>query len=81
MKVKLIANLGTIEFPETPFKDGETHEVNTKLGEKLVKRGLAVALPEEPAAEEPMKPLKPAAVSKPSKQAATSEPTSPVASK
>lgn len=74
MKVKLLVNLGTSEFPATPFKDGETHDVTKKLGELLVKRNLAVdvsepdappvavaasTLPEEPASEpKPKRPSK-----------------------
>lgn len=65
MKVQLICNLGSIEFPDTPYKDGEIRDVQDKLGEKLVKRGLAVALPEEKTVEaEPEKPAPVKAVKK-----------------
>jgi hypothetical protein len=47
MKVKLLANLGTMEFPDTPYKDGDIHAVPKKLGDLLVKRHLAVVVEEE----------------------------------
>ena len=51
MKVEVLVNLGTNEFPETPFCEGETHEVDGKLGAKLVAQRLAREIPEEPKAD------------------------------
>lgn len=58
MKVKLLTNLGTMEFPDTPYKDGDIHAVPKKLGEMLVKRHLAAVVEEDeppapPAEKEP----------------------------
>ena len=41
MRIKLLCNLGTNDFPETPFKDGEEHEVSDQLGRSLVAQRLA----------------------------------------
>ena len=58
MKVKLLANLGTIEFPATPYKDGEIHAVPKALGERLVSRHLAVVVEEEPIEEAAPAPIR-----------------------
>lgn len=41
MRIKVLANLGTSEFPDSPFKEGEEHEVSETLGSLLVRRRLA----------------------------------------
>jgi hypothetical protein len=53
MRIKVLCNLGTNDFPETPFLDGEEHEVNQELGEKLVRLRLAVDITPPPAQKEP----------------------------
>lgn len=42
MRIKVLTNLGTNDFPETPFKEGEEHDVTDELGGKLVRLRLAV---------------------------------------
>lgn len=42
MKVRLLCNLGTNDFPHTPFKEGEEPEVADDLGAKLVRAKLAI---------------------------------------
>jgi len=42
MRIQVTTNLGTNEFPDSPFLDGEEHDVNERLGELLVRRNLAV---------------------------------------
>lgn len=44
MRIKVTTNLGTNEFPDSPFLDGEEHDVNERLGELLVRRNLAVEI-------------------------------------
>jgi hypothetical protein len=49
MRIKVLTNLGTNDFPESPFKDGEEHEVNDELGSKLIRLRLAVDITPPPA--------------------------------
>lgn len=49
MRVKLLCNLGTNDFPATPFRDGEEHDVTDDLGMKLVRRKLALDVTPQPA--------------------------------
>jgi hypothetical protein len=42
MLVRVTMNLGTNEFPDSPFLEGEEHEVTETLGNVLVQRNLAV---------------------------------------
>lgn len=79
--VKLLTNLGSIEFPEHRFLEGEEHEVDDSFGERLVRRKLAVDITPPPAVvgeatepelkavpEEAQSPAKPHASAKPKKQ-------------
>jgi len=42
MKILLRVNLGSREFPDFPFMEGETHIVSKDLGELLIRRGFAL---------------------------------------
>lgn len=42
MRVKILTNLGSVEFPENRYLENEEHEVPDSFGERLVKRKLAV---------------------------------------
>lgn len=44
----MMANLGTSEFPDSPFLDGEEHDVSDALGNQLVRRNLAEDITPEP---------------------------------
>lgn len=46
MKVTLLTNLGSNDFPGHPFLEGETHEVTTEVGTRLVRGRLAVDVTE-----------------------------------
>lgn len=46
MKVTLLTNLGSNDFPEHPFLEGETHEVTDEIGTRLVRGRLAVDVTE-----------------------------------
>lgn len=48
MKVKILLNLGTREFPDTPYQAGEEPNVSRDLGELLIRRGLAVDITPAP---------------------------------
>jgi len=52
MKVEVLVNLGTNDYPSTPYLAGETHEVSDALGELLVTKGHARAVASEPEPEE-----------------------------
>ena len=41
MRVKMLLSLGSLEFPDCPFHEGEEHEVSDSLGAKLVSKRLA----------------------------------------
>ena len=43
MKIKLLCNLGTNDYPDTPLQEGE-HDVPDNLANKLIARKLAVAI-------------------------------------
>jgi hypothetical protein len=49
MKIEILVNLGSQEFPDHPFREGEVHEVEDKIAARLIARNLAiaVAIPEE----------------------------------
>ena len=55
MQVRIVTNLGSLEFPGSLFGreespvDGETLDVNDQLAAKLVRRGLAEEVPQKPA--------------------------------
>ena len=53
MKVKLLTNLGSNDFPGFPFLDGDEHEVTDELGAKLVRLKLAVEILPPPAKPAP----------------------------
>jgi len=42
MRVKLLTNLGSNDFPEHRFLEGEEHEIDDSTGGKLVAKKLAV---------------------------------------
>lgn len=48
MKLKVLVNLGTSEFPQTPFAADSVHEVDERLGNKLLARRLAELVEESP---------------------------------
>lgn len=48
MIVKLLTNLGSMEFPGHPYREGEEHEVEQPFGERLVKRKLAMDITPPP---------------------------------
>lgn len=48
MQVKLLTNLGKNQFPDTPYQEGEQHEVSDQLGAILLRRSLAVEITPEP---------------------------------
>ena len=78
MKIKLLTNLGSNDFPGTPFKDGEEHEVADELGRSLVSQRLAlditpVAAPAAPAAKE----TKPEPVAEQAAEPTKAEPVKP----
>lgn len=68
MKVEVLVNLGSNDYPGLPYLAGETREVTEDIGKRLVANGHAreveVQAPEEPATTEPQV----AAVSTESKQ-------------
>lgn len=53
MKVRLLCNLGTNDFPLTPFEEGEEPEVSDDLGTRLVRAKLAVDITPPAAAAQP----------------------------
>ena len=50
MLVQLTTNLGSNDFPDMPYLDGETREVNEFIGAKLVRLGVAINVTPEPPA-------------------------------
>ena len=42
MLLKIIANLGSADFPGSPFLEGETHDVAEPLASRLLRRRLAI---------------------------------------
>lgn len=48
MLVKLKTNLGSNDFPDHPFMEGEEREVSTAVGERLITLRLAVDITPEP---------------------------------
>lgn len=48
MLVKLKTNLGSNDFPDHPFMEGEEREVSTAVGERLIALRLAVDITPEP---------------------------------
>lgn len=36
MLIEVLVNLGSNDFPESPFKEGERHEVTEQLGKRLI---------------------------------------------
>jgi len=53
MRVKILLNLGSNDFPGHPYLEGEEHEVVDRLGAKLVRCGLAVDVTPPPVESEP----------------------------
>ena len=51
MKVKILTNLGSQDYPDCPYMEGECHEVEEALGLKLLRNrhAAAVAADETPA--------------------------------
>lgn len=47
MQIQLTLNLGTKEFPNHPFREGDVREVPDDFGVALVARGFAVVVPSE----------------------------------
>lgn len=45
MRLKVLMNLGTNEFPDNPFKAGEEQDVSDDLAKVLILRNLAVEIP------------------------------------
>lgn len=41
MQVKIKTNLGTNQFPDMPYREGDVKDVSDSVGAMLVKRGLA----------------------------------------
>jgi hypothetical protein len=48
MKVEVLVNLGTNDYPGHPYLAGEIHEVTDAVGAKLVSNGHARAIVSEP---------------------------------
>lgn len=48
MKVEVLVNLGTNDYPGHPYLAGEIHEVTEAVGVKLVSNGHARAIVSEP---------------------------------
>lgn len=46
MKIRIRTNLGSVEFPKMPWREGEEHEVDETLGASLIARGVAEACPQ-----------------------------------
>lgn len=59
MQIEVLVNLGTNDFPETPFKEGMKPTVSEQLGRKLVSLGYAKDI--TPAAEKIAQLAEPAA--------------------
>jgi len=52
MKVEILTNLGSIDFPDAPFLEGQIQEVAEPLGSRLIARRVARLVPEpEPMAD------------------------------
>lgn len=51
MKVRILTNLGSVEFPDNRYLEGEEHEVDPSFGERLVRRKLAVDITPAPVVE------------------------------
>jgi hypothetical protein len=68
MIVKLKTNLGSNDFPDMPFLEGEEHEVSEAAGQKLVRLKLAddVTPPPKPVVAKP-EPEAPKATTPPAK--------------
>lgn len=59
MRLKIVANLGLREFPETPWKNGEVREVKDEnLARVLLARGLAKEAKDAPVDDKPGSPKK-----------------------
>lgn len=51
MKVRILTNLGSVEFPDNRYLEGEEHEVEPSFGAQLVRRKLAVDITPSPVVE------------------------------
>jgi hypothetical protein len=56
MLVKLLTNLGSNDWPDLPFLDGETREVSDGIGAKLLAQKLATAVQPTKDKDPPAKP-------------------------
>jgi hypothetical protein len=64
MKVRILTNLGTNDFPEHPFLDGEEHDVPDEVASKMFRMGVAARVSEDDDTRTPRQMVKPPATAK-----------------